>query len=119
MVIDVGHAKTPDTKPTDTREDLGCGIIISRGPNMNSKLTEKMIGRAREKEIKHQINVEPSGNSGTNARAFQVSRGGVATAVLGIPMRYMHSAHELINLDDLESAAQLMAETAKMGENND
>ena len=113
VVIDVGHAKTPDSKPVETMEELDGGVIISRGPNMNAELTETAIKLAREYDIKHQINVEPGGNSGTNARAIQISRDGVATALLSIPMRYMHSAYEVLSLDDIESTARLLAEIAK------
>jgi len=112
VVVDAGHAMTPDSKPSETREKLGSGVIISRGPNMNAKLTEMVINVAREREIKHQINVEPGGNSGTNARAIQVSREGVATALLSIPVKYMHGAHEAVSLDDIESTALLLAEIA-------
>lgn len=113
FVVDVTHAKTPDSTPSETSEELGGGVVISRGPNMNSKLTEMAIRTAKEKEIKHQVNVEPGGDSGTNARVIQVSREGVATALFGIPMKYMHSTCEAISLDDLECVAQLMCETAK------
>ena len=113
IVIDVGHAKTPDSKPVETMEELGGGVIISRGPNMNAELTETAIKLARVHEIKHQISVEPGGNSGTNARAIQISREGVATALFSIPMRYMHSAYEVISHEDLESTALLLAEMAK------
>jgi len=113
VVVDVGHAKTPDSKPVETREELGGGVIISRGPNMNAGLTEHMIKLAVEHEIKHQVNVEPGGNSGTNARTIQISREGVATALLSIPMRYMHGAYEVVSLSDIEDTARLLAETAK------
>jgi len=79
---------------------------------MNAALTEMIVKLARDKGIKHQIDVEPGGDSGTNARAIQISREGVATALVGMPTRYMHSA-EIVSLDDIESTAQLLAETAK------
>jgi len=113
VVVDVGHAKTPDSKPFETREEVGGGVIISRGPNMNAELTEKVINLARDGEIRHQVNVEPGGDSGTNARAIQVSREGVATALLSIPMKYMHSAYEVVSIEDIEFTAQLLAETAR------
>ena len=113
MAVDVSHAKTPDSKPTDTNEEVDCGVIISRGPNMNAKLTGTMIELARENGIKHQINVEPGGDSGTNTHVIQISRGGVVTALLSIPMKYMHSAHEVVSLDDIENTARLLYETAK------
>jgi len=113
VVVDVDHAKTPDTKPSETNEVLGGGTIITRGPNMNPELTEMVLMLAKKHKIKHQIDVEPRGSSGTNARAIQISRGGVATALLSIPMKYMHSANEIISLDDVESTAKLLYETAK------
>ena len=113
IVVDVDHAKTPDTKPTETTMMLADGAIISRGPNMNSKLVDMLIALAKENDIKHQLNVIATGSSGTNARAIQVSRGGVVTALLGLPMKYMHSAYEVISLDDIESIAKLLTETAK------
>jgi len=112
VVIEVGHAKTPDSKPAETYEELGGGVVINRGPNMNSALTEMVIALAREKGIKHRIGVEPGGDSGTNARAIQISREGVATALVDVPLRYMHSA-EVVSLDDIECVAQLLAETAR------
>jgi len=113
VVVDVDHAKTPDAKSSDTDVVLGDGVVISRGPNMNPMLTDKMIDLAKDKEIKYQINVCPGGSSGTNARAIQVSREGVATALLSIPLKYMHSVNELASLEDLECVAQLLCETAK------
>jgi len=111
VVIDVGHAKTPDTKPVETMTELGGGVVIGRGPCMNAELTESVIELAIRKEIKHQISVEP-GDTGTNARAVQISREGVATALFSIPMRYMHGA-EAASLDDIEVTALLLAETAR------
>jgi len=113
VVIDVDHAKTPDTKQTETTLEVGDGVIITRGPNMNPKLTEMVFKLAQSKKIKHQIGVIAGGSSGTNARAIQISHSGVATALLGIPMKFMHSANEMISLDDVESTALLLSETAK------
>jgi len=113
IVVDVGHAKTPDTKLHETDEILGGGVIITRGPNMNPVLTERILKLAQDNAIDHQINVAPGGSSGTNARAIQISRSGVATALLSIPMKYMHSANEVVSLDDVESTARLLCETAR------
>ena len=108
LVVDVGHAKTPDSKPTEVKETLGGGVIISKGPNINAGLAEMAIDLARKNNIKYQIDIEPGGNSGTNARAIQISREGVATAILGIPLKYMHSPHEVVSIDDIESTARLI-----------
>jgi endoglucanase len=112
VVVDVDHAKTPDAKPAEANTVLGGGAIITHGPNMNPALTEMILKLAKENEIKHQISVIPGG-SGTNARAIQISREGVATALLGLPMKYMHSANEVISLDDVECIAQLLCKTAQ------
>ena len=113
VIIDVDHAKTPDAKKTEANTALGDGVIISRGPNMNPSLTDKLIKIATDNDINYQINVVPGGSSGTNARAIQISRDGVATAVLGLPMKYMHSTNEVASIDDIESTAALLCETAK------
>ena len=113
VIVDVGHAKTPDTKPAEVDDELGGGVVIGVGPNMNKELTDIMLKLARENEIKHKIGVEPGGNSGTNARAIQISREGIATGLLSIPTKYMHSAHEVVSLEDIENTARLLCETAK------
>ena len=113
VVIDVDHAKTPDSKAAEASAVIGNGVIITRGPNMNSAFTSIVEGAAKENDIKHQIGVIASGSSGTNTRAIQISGGGVATALLGLPMRYMHCANEVASLDDIDNAAKLLCETAK------
>jgi len=113
VAVEVHHAKTPDVKSTDANALLGSGAVIIRGPNMNPAFSDMIFDIAKDKEIKHQISVIATGMSGTNARAIQVSREGVATALLGIPLKYMHSANELASLDDIECVAKLLSETAK------
>ena len=113
VVVDVDFAKTPDSPPHEAKASLGGGVIVSRGPNMNTALTEMAVELAKTNGIKPQITVEPGGNSGTNARAIQVSREGVATALFGIPLRYMHSPQEVVCLDDIENTALLLSLTAK------
>jgi len=111
IIVDVGHAKTPDSKPFEAPLTIGGGVSICRGPNMDKAFTEKVIQLAKERNIKHQIEVEPGGDSGTNARAIQVSCGGVATVLLSIPMKYMHTPCEMVSLEDINSTAQLIYET--------
>jgi len=112
IVVDVDHVKTPDTKSVDTSMEMGEGVIITHGPNMNPGLTKTVIKLAADKKIKHQINVK-AGPSGTNARVIQISKEGVATALLGLPMKYMHSTNEVASLDDMECIAKLLEEVAK------
>lgn len=112
IVVEGDHAKTPDSKQSEASMVIGDGVVIARGPNMNPALTEMIIGLAKDNDIKYQINVYPR-MSGTNARAIQISREGVATALLGLPLKYMHSVNELISLEDLEKTAQLLSAAAK------
>ena len=107
IVTDVDFGLAPDSKPHQGKK-LGSGTVISIGPNMNRAFTDKIIAIAKENEIKHTIAVEPGGNSGTNAQAIQVAQSGVATALLGVPLRYMHTPGETLDLADVESLAQLI-----------
>ncbi len=112
VVVDVDHAKTPDHTKHDAKEING-GVVISKGPNMNRRLTDEAVRLAGQKDIKYQIGVEPSGDSGTNARVIQVSGAGVATALFGLPLRYMHSPVETVSLKDAEDAAALLSAVAE------
>jgi endoglucanase len=117
VVVDADHAKTPDHTKHDAKE-TGGGVVISKGPNMNRRLTELAETCAREKGISYQIGIEP-GDSGTNAAVIQVTREGVATALFGLPVKYMHSPVEVLNLSDAEAVAALLCETAKMLKGDD
>lgn len=89
---------------------VGKGVVITRGPNINPKLFELMVDTAEKNKIHYQINVE-SRATGTDANAIQINRAGVATGLLNIPNRYMHTPCEIVSLDDLMSTSELMAHT--------
>lgn len=88
---------------------IGDGPIIDRGPNINPVLHKGLIATAKRHKIPIQHMAAPRG-TGTDANAMQLSRGGVATAIVGIPNRYMHTPVELVSLTDVENAAKLIAE---------
>ena len=90
--------------------ELGKGPVLVRGPNINAKLFDLMVKTAKAEKIPFQINAEPRG-TGTDANAIQLNRSGVVSALVGIPLRYMHSPCELISLNDLELCAKLLAKT--------
>lgn len=90
--------------------ELGKGPVLTRGPNTNAKVFELVVSVAKAKKIPLQINAEGRG-TGTDANAMQLSRGGMATALLSIPNRYMHSPCEMVDLRDVEHCIALMAET--------
>lgn len=108
IAVDVCHAKTPDCKSWQTLE-LGGGVVICRGPNMNRAFTDKIIAAADSCGAKYQISAEPDGNSGTNAAAIQTARAGVCTALLSLPLKYMHTPVEVISLEDAECTAKALA----------
>lgn len=111
VVIDVDHAKTPDHKNSGAKT-IGGGAVVSKGPNMNRPFTDYALKLAEEKGIKYQLGIEP-GDSGTNAAMIQISREGVATALLGLPLKYMHSPIETISLEDAEALASLLCAIAQ------
>ena len=119
VTLDVTHAWTPDAKKSETVR-FGGGAAIAKGPNMNRALTEKLIAAAKERELPYQIEVIP-GQSGTNAWAIQVSREGVATALLSVPLKYMHTPVETLDLRDAQSAVDILVSfiTGLEGEKND
>src|SRR5262245_9919705 len=111
IAVDVTHAT--DCPTIDKRQQgdvaLGSGPVIVRGPNMNPVVVERLIGLAQKLEMPHQLTA--SGKAQPNdSNALQISRAGVATGLVSIPNRYMHSAVEMISLEDIDRAANLLAE---------
>ena len=107
VAVDVTHGKTPDG-PADKTFELGGGPAIGVGPNMTRWMTERMIAKAREHSIPYQLEIM-SGHTGTNGWEMQISREGVATSVLSLPLKYMHTPVETLSLADMEGVAQLLA----------
>ena len=107
VAVDVTHGKTPDG-PADKTFALGGGPAIGVGPNMTRWMTERMIAKAREHGIPYQLEIM-SGHTGTNGWEMQISREGVATSVLSLPLKYMHTPVETLSLADMEGVAQLLA----------
>ena len=88
---------------------LGQGPVIRLGPNINPVLGRMLVETAAAKEIPHQIGDAPKA-TGTDANAMQISRAGMATGLVALPNRYMHTPVEVCALTDLENAAKLIAE---------
>lgn len=111
LAVDVGHAVDyPQVDKRRHREGkIGQGPILYRGPNINPVVERQLIDTAKGKEIPYQMAAAPRG-TGTDANAMQVSRAGVATGLISIPNRYMHSPVELLALPDVENASKLIAE---------
>lgn len=107
IAVDVSFAKAPGTDASVTAS-LGKGTMIGYAPSLNFEMSRRFEKIAKRDLIKYQVEVMGS-RTGTNADDIAVSRGGKKTALLSIPQRNMHTAVEIIDLDDIESTAQLMA----------
>jgi endoglucanase len=110
IAVDVTHAT--DCPTIDKRQNgevgLGKGPVIARGPNVNPVVVDQLISTCDDLDIPFQL--AGVGRAMSNdANSIQVSRGGVATASVAIPNRYMHSAVETISLRDIDYAANLLA----------
>jgi putative aminopeptidase FrvX len=120
VAVDVGHAT--DHPDCDNRKfgetKLGGGPIMCRGANINPKIFDRLVKAAKKLKIPHQIEADPR-PTGTDARAIQMGRGGVATGLVSIPLRYMHTPSEVVDLEDVERCVQLLVEFAKGLERGD
>jgi putative aminopeptidase FrvX len=113
VVVDVTHAT--DAPGIDVKEagkhELGSGPVLSRGSTLNPALFEHLYETAEAEKIP--LTLEASSRAtGTDADAVHISRGGVPTALVSIPIRYMHSPVELVQLDDVHACARLIAAAA-------
>jgi putative aminopeptidase FrvX len=120
VAVDVGHATDhPDCDQRKYGETkLGGGPIICRGPNINPKIYDKLVKAAKKAKIPYQLE-GASRPTGTDARAIQMGRGGVATGLLSVPLRYMHTPSEVVDLQDVERCVLLLVEFAKGLEKGD
>jgi len=111
FAVDVTFASSPATNKKQNGEiDLGGGPVVSRGPNFNPKLFDLVVATAKKKKIKIQLEAANRG-TGTDANVIQLSRAGVATSLISIPNRYMHTPVEVFNMGDVENTIKLIAET--------
>jgi len=110
IVVDVTHATDCPTIDENQfgRIKLGKGPVLYRGPNVNPVVFDRLVQQASSAEIPVQINGLATAAS-NDASQLQLTRGGVATGLVCIPNRYMHSPVEVVSLDDLDQAAELIA----------
>lgn len=111
IAVDVTHATDCPTIEKNQEGDVrvGGGPVVYRGPNINPIVAQRMKTAGEKAELPIQwcaIGRPP----GTDANAMQLVRGGVATGLVSVPNRYMHSAVEVVSLDDLDMCADLLAE---------
>ena len=108
IAVDVSFAKAPGVSD-DKYAVLGGGTMIGFGPSLDYDMSRKLSAIAENKGIPNQLEVM-GGRTGTNCDEIQVAGKGVKTALLSIPLRNMHTAVEVCDLEDIENTAKLMAE---------
>ena len=113
FAIDVGFATDlPDIPKKQYGEvSLGNGIILTKSCDNNIILGEILRNTAKAKAILYQESAAHRASGGTDAAVIQLTRAGVATALLSVPNRYMHSPVEMCDLRDAWSAVELLTET--------
>jgi putative aminopeptidase FrvX len=113
IVVDVTHAT--DAPGIDVKEsgkhELGSGPVITRGSTLHQTLFELLVETAEAEKIPFTLEASARA-TGTDADAVHISRGGVPTALVSIPLRYMHSPVELVQLEDVHACARLIAALA-------
>lgn len=107
IAIDVGFGKQPGVSERDAIE-LDKGPALTIGPNIHPAMLAELKRVADAFEIPVQVEVAPS-STGTDAHAIQVTREGIPTALLSIPLRNMHTPVETLAVKDLVRTGRLMA----------
>ena len=112
IAVDVTHATDhpmmDSAEKHEGRVVLGGGPVLARGANINPVLFAHLRETARRRKIPVQI-VADGRATPTDADPIQVSRAGVAAALVSVPLRYMHTPCEIISMGDLDGAAKLIA----------
>ncbi|MDP2982965.1 MAG: M42 family metallopeptidase [Candidatus Latescibacter sp.] len=91
---------------------LGSGPVIARGPNINPRVFDLLTETAKKNNIPYQVEGIPK-STGTDANAIQLTRAGVASGLVSVPARYMHTPVETLCLSDVEYTVKLMAAFAE------
>lgn len=108
IVVDVCQAKTTDGGPTNKDVELGKGPTIAIGANCQPHISQHLIDLA----AKHRIPVQPSaypGSTATDAWPMQIASRGFEMSLLSLPMRYMHTPIEVIDMRDVQALGEMIA----------
>jgi len=114
IVVDVTHAT--DYPGVEKRKHgdvkLGGGPVLSRGSAVNGAVFERLVAVAEKERIPYTVEAAPRLTS-TDADHIFTAHRGVATGLVSVPLRYMHSPNELVHLEDIDRAARLLAGFAR------
>ncbi|MFB6297798.1 MAG: M20/M25/M40 family metallo-hydrolase [Salinirussus sp.] len=110
VATDVTHATDSPDAPADSASgvELGEGPVVARGSANHPAVVAAVRDAAADAGIDVQLAASGS-RTGTDADAFYTSRGGIPSLNLGVPNRYMHTPVEVLDLDDLDATADLLA----------
>ncbi len=105
IVLDVTHGAMPECKPDEVFPlDK---VVLAKGPNLHPKLTDQILATAKQQRVETQVEFCPH-STWTDAEVVQVSRTGVPTALMSVPVKYMHTTVETCSLETLREAARLL-----------
>ena len=107
VVVDVSYAHTPDS-PREKCGKIGDGPMVGFSPILSRELSDKLVDIAKSTEIPYQYEAM-GGSTGTNADHIATTRTGVRTALVSIPLKYMHSPTEVVDPQDVDNSATLIA----------
>jgi len=110
VVVDVTHATDyPGVEKKEVGDfRLGGGPAISRGSSVSRVVFDQLVAAAEASKIPYAVEAAPRGTS-TDADAIFTARRGIATGLVSVPCRYMHSPNEMVSVEDLDRVAQLLA----------
>jgi putative aminopeptidase FrvX len=114
LAVDVtGATDIPEGDPKlDGEAKLGAGPIVNRGSTINPKVFELLVEAAEAEDIPYAVNVS-AGDTHTDMDAAYASRAGVATGLISLATRYIHTPGEVVSLRDVEAAIRLVATFAR------
>lgn len=108
VAVDVDHATTPDAPPLRTHP-AGQGAVIATGPHLHKGVTESLIKAAKDNNLPFRITAE-EGFTGTNASHIYKTGLGVATGLISLPLKYMHTPAEVVDVVDIEAVGSILGE---------
>jgi endoglucanase len=114
IAVDVSHETgSPGVEVNETgKHRFGDGAVIARGSTLHPVVFELLYETAKREEIPFTISAS-GGRTGTDADSIQLSRAGIPTGGVWIALRYMHSPVEMVQLDDIDACARLIAAFAQ------
>lgn len=108
IIIDACHARMSEVDKENSF-DMNDGVVVAVGPNLHKNFTKKIMGIG-----KTQVDVEPD-DTGTECSIIQVANLGVATALVSIPVKYMHTTIEMVHREDIKNVARLIGDVLALG----